>query len=238
MEYGISILFSGGPDSTLAALKALDEAETVHLLTFHNKRMSKVGKHRIVSEEMKRKFGEERVFTYEADTNELYNTFYYKALKNNLLKYRTFLIPWRCGACKLAMHSLAIKYNLEHGINATYDGANFESEPYFVDQTRPYIEVMKKFYKKYGMRYDCPVYNIPETDKETEKYGLIKTKDTKSEHFVFSTQHTCMSGVYVHLHSRFYYHPFRGKKRAERLAEKFLEETLEKFNNHFPEYKK
>lgn len=237
MEYGISVLFSGGPDSTLAALKALDEAETVHLLTFHNKRMSKVGKHRIVTEELKAKYGNERVFGYEADTGELFRNFYVKALKGRLWEYRTFAIPWICGACKLAMHSLAIKYNLEHGINATYDGANIESEPYFVDQTMSYIEVMKKFYKTYGMRYDCPVYDIPDTDKETEKYGLIKTKDTKSEHFVFSTQHTCLSGVYVHLHSRLYYHPFRGKKRAERLAEKFLKETLDRFENLFPEKK-
>lgn len=234
MEYGISILFSGGPDSTLAALKALEEAETVHLLTFHNKRMGKIGKHRVVTEELKNIYGDERIFGYEADTNELFNTFYYKALKNRLSEYRTFCIPWICGACKLSMHSLAIEYNLKHGIKATYDGANIESQPFFVDQTIPYINVMKEFYRNYGMRYDCPVYDIRDTDKETEKYGLTKTKDTKAEHFIFSTQHTCMSGVYVHLHSRLYYHPFRGKKRAEKLAEKFLIETLEQFKSNFP----
>lgn len=237
MENGISILFSGGPDSTLAALKALERAKTVHLLTFHNKRMKKVGKHRIVTEELKKIYGENRVIGFEEDSGKLFNTFYYEALRNKLGRYRTFSIPWICGACKLAMHSLAIKYNIENGIYTTYDGANYESNPYFVDQTKSYINVMKNFYGKYGMVYDCPVYDIKDTDKETEKYGLIKTKDTKAEHFVFSTQHTCMSGVYVHLHSRLYYHPFRGKKRAERLAEKFLSETLENFKTFFPKQK-
>jgi 7-cyano-7-deazaguanine synthase in queuosine biosynthesis len=234
MEYGISVLFSGGPDSALAALIALEQAETVHLLTFHNKRMKMVGRHRVVTEELKKIYGEHRVFSYEADTNELFNTFYFKALKGKLSKYRTFCVPWLCGACKLAMHSLAIKYNIEHGVNTTYCGANVETEPYFVDQAKPYINVMKEFYKKYNMIYDCPVYDINSTDKEAEKYGLTTMKGTKKEHFVFSTQHACMSGVYVHLHARLYYHLFRGKKRAQRLAEKFLIDTLEEFESSFP----
>jgi 7-cyano-7-deazaguanine synthase in queuosine biosynthesis len=235
MLTGISVLFSGGPDSTLAALIALQRAKKVHLLTFHHKKMGKVGKHIAVVNEMKRLFGEDRVINYSGDTNDLFNRFYLNNFSKKFLKYRTFYVPWICGACKLAMHSSAIKYNLENGINTLYDGANEESNPYFVDQTESYINVMKMFFKtEYGMDYDCPVYNIKDTDKECGKYGLKTTENTKQEHFVFSTQHTCLNGVLVHLHSRFYYKILRGKKRTEKLGEIFLSESLKENISLFP----
>jgi len=236
MVNGISVLFSGGPDSTLAALLALEKAEKVHLLTFHHSKMGKIGKHRIVVDEMKNRFGEERVVAYEDSTEENFRKFYATDFNKLVKKYRTFYVPWICGACKLAMHSLAIKYNLENNIGVLYDGANYESNPYFVDQTVTYINIMKEFFRvNYSMEYDCPVYNTDNTDKETEKYGLVSTKEAKKEHFVFSTQHTCFNGIYVHLHSRFYYRLFRGKKRTEYLGGEFLKYMLEKNKNLFPQ---
>ena len=235
MKNDISILFSGGPDSTLAALKALDKADTVHLLTFHHKKMGKIGKHRKTSEELKKIFGNERVKTYEGDINNFFNKFYINNFKKNIVKYRSFYIPWICGACKLSMHLCAIQYNLKNNIKITYDGANKESAPYFMDQTIPYINVIKEFYKnKYDMIYDCPVFVIIDTDKQTEKYGVNCLINTKKEHFIFSTQHTCLNGVLVHLHSRLYYRPFRGKKRTENLSAEFLKNTINNCINLFP----
>jgi hypothetical protein len=227
MINGISILFSGGPDSTLAALKAFEEAETVHLLTFHHSRMGKIGKHRKVSSELAKIYGPERVVTHEDEIDALFHRFYNGAMRNRLGRYRTFFIPWICGACKLSMHMAAIRYNRAHGITTTYDGGNAESAPYFVDQMPPYIECMKEFYASLGMRYDCPVYSIPNTDEETEKLGMTSTSRTKKEHVVFSTQHTCFNGLYVHAHARLYYRPFRGKKRAQELGVRMLRELLD-----------
>jgi hypothetical protein len=84
------------------------------------------------------------------------------------------------------------------------------------------------------MEYDCPVYNIDNTDMESEKYGLMTIKDTKKEHFVFSTQHTCYNGIYVHIHSRLYYRLFRGKKRTEKLGGEFLKHIINKNKSLFP----
>jgi PP-loop superfamily ATP-utilizing enzyme len=226
MKKEISILFSGGPDSTLAALKALDQTEKVHLLTFQHNKMGKIGKHRKVTKELKTMFGEERVVAYEEEITRLFNKFYFFNIHRRLIQYRTFYIPWICGACKLAMHIAAIKYNKAHGISTTYDGGNMESSPYFVDQMKPYIDGIKELYKSYEMAYDCPVYNIPDTDKETEKYGLTTTRDTKKEHVIFSTQHSCVNGLFVHAHARLYYRPFRGKTRTSNLGGIFLNEVL------------
>jgi Queuosine biosynthesis protein QueC len=234
MLNGISILFSGGPDSTLAALQALDRADRVHLLTFHQKTMGRIGKHRKVVDELRRLYGNDRVLAHEESTDSLFRTFYSTGMRRKLVRYRTFYIPWICGACKLAMHVAAIRYNQAHGIRTTYDGANKESTPYFVDQTQPYITVIKEFYRRYGMEYDCPVMDIENTDKETEKYGLTSTKGTKKEHVIFSTQHSCINGLFVHAHARLYYRPLRGKGRTKELGKKFLTEMLNDCSSILP----
>ena len=84
------------------------------------------------------------------------------------------------------------------------------------------------------MTYDSPIYQVPETDVETEKYGLKTTRGTKREHVIFSTQHTCLIGLLVHAHARFYYLPFRGKNRAKILAGKFLSLRLRECQEFMP----
>ena len=72
MLKGISILFSGGPDSTLAALIALERAEKVHLLTFHHNKMGKIGKHRLVVDEILRNEGIDILHTHTLANRSLH----------------------------------------------------------------------------------------------------------------------------------------------------------------------
>jgi len=223
---GISVLFSGGPDSTLAALYALEKTEKVHLLTYHHKWMGKIGKHLKVVDELKRVFGDDRIILEEKQIDKPFIEYYTSNFFRKLPRYRTFFFPWLCGACKMAMHVETIKYNKKHNLSITYDGANVESSGLFPAQMKSYIDTMARFYQFHGMKYENPVYEVERTDIETEKYGLISTKNTKKEHVVFSTQHTCLIGLVIHAHGRLYYKPFRGKNRTEKLAGKFLQETL------------
>jgi len=223
----VSILFSGGPDSTLAALRALERSDRVHLHTFHHGLMGKIGKHRKVVKELKETFGDERILEHEEGIGTLFKKFYFTRMPRHMIRYRTFYIPWICGACKMAMHVKTIAYNLAHDITLVYDGAHVESSTYFPAQTETYIEVMKGLYRSYGMEYDCPIYHVGMTDKETEKYGITSTKDTKKEHIIFSTQHTCFVGLLIHAHSRLYYKPFRGKHRTRDMAGQFLRQMID-----------
>ena len=232
----ISILHSGGPDSTLAALYALERADQVHLLTFHSYVMGQVSKHRKVVAELQEKFGAGRVISHEEGIDKFFNAFYFKNLGHHIWTFRTFYVPWICGACKLAMHSRTIAYNLNHKISTTYDGAHQESASVFPDQADPYMNVLKDLYLSYGMTYDSPIYGVPETDVETEKYGLRTTRGTKKEHVIFSTQHTCLIGLLVHAHARFYYLPFRGKNRAKILAGKFLSLRVRECKEFMPDH--
>lgn len=231
----VSVLFSGGPDSTLAALRGLDEFSRVHLLTFHHRLMSRMGRHTVVTKELRRVYGSERVLEYGEDIDTLLKKCYFTGQSKLIARYRTFYVPWVCGACKMAMHLRAISYNMEHGVTTTYDGANIESAPYFPDQTQGYIEVMKEFYGLYGMRYECPVYYINGTDNRTEDYGILSTKKTKKEHVLFSTQHSCPVGLAVHLHARLWYVPFRGKERMCGLAGGFLTQMIGSCKSVLPE---
>jgi len=227
MLNGISVLFSGGPDSTLAALYALDQADAVHLMTYHHNWMGKGGKQRKVAHELKQIFGENRVFSQESNIDSLFHKFHLTNFKQMFPQYRTFYIPWTCGACRLAMHVSTMIYNRQNGIAKTFDGANMESAHLFPEQMMPYIDVIKNLYQSFDMSFENPVYHIARTDIETEKYGLTTTKNTKKEHIIFSTQHTCLVGLAVHAHAKFYYFPFRGKKRTEKLVAPFAEKIIE-----------
>jgi len=180
-----SILFSGGPDSTLAALYALEKFDRVHLLTFHHHLMNLTGRQVAVSEELIEIYGKDRIITHLETIDRLYKKCYFTGMTKYICRYRTFYIPWLCGSCKMAMHFKTIDYNMKHNITKTYDGVNIESASYFPAQSLNYIKVFKNICTSYGMQYDCPVYNINETDKETTKYGLKTTKDTKKKHIFF-----------------------------------------------------
>ncbi|MCX7429009.1 MAG: hypothetical protein NTW96_25705 [Planctomycetia bacterium] len=223
----ISVLHSGGSDSTLAAIYALDRAERVHLLRYSHCMMFMTDKPRKVVEDMKRVFGPDRIVEHYEPIDKLFWTCYVTGIRSRLFRYRTFYVPWVCGACKMAMHFRTLAYNKTHGIRLTYHGANRASASYFPDQTLSYEAIVKNLYAQYGMGYESPVYDIQEADVETEKYGLVVTHNTKREHLFYSTQFTCFTGVFVHAHSRLYYRLFRGKDRSERLAARMLREMIE-----------
>lgn len=206
----ISVLFSGGPDSTLAAIYALQKVPHVHLLTYHHRFMSHYKtvsgeeKHMKVAEELVRKYGRDRVTIFKDEISNLFKKIYELQTPGRSLMYRGYCIPWICGACKLAMHIRTIEYNTGNSIEATYDGANKESASVFPAQSTGYINIIKQLYALSNMTYETPVYSLENTDVLTEKYGLTSCRGTKKEHFFFSTQHSCFSGVLVHIHSRLY----------------------------------
>ncbi|MCB2205088.1 7-cyano-7-deazaguanine synthase [bacterium] len=222
----ISVLFSGGPDSTLAVLRALKSAERVHLLTYHHGLMSRMGRHQVVTRELQQRFGEHRIIPHEEEIGKLYRQLYRADWQRRIPRYRSFYVPWLCGSCKLAMHCRTIAYNREHGIAQTYDGANKESSPLFPAQTRGYIGVMQQLYERQNMQYEAVIFDEENTDLQCEAQGMATMHATKKEHVYFSTQHSCYVGLVIHAHARLYYRPIRGKARMPRLAEQLLGEAI------------
>jgi len=232
MNKEISVLFSGGPDSTLAALKALDRADKVHLITYHHKLMShdklSLGqpKNRLVIDELRHKYGSRRIIVHTKNIDKSFKRIFIYDLTRFAIKYHSYCIPWICGTCKLTMHAETIKYNQLHGISITYDGANQESSLVFPAQHPSYIHIIKTWYNSYKMTYETPVFHSVNTDMETEAYGLKSCKNTKKEHVFFSTQHSCISGLILHCHSRFYYRIFYGRNILKEITPRVLRERI------------
>jgi 7-cyano-7-deazaguanine synthase in queuosine biosynthesis len=230
----ISILFSGGPDSTLAAIYALQKVHQVHLLTYHHKLMthrkteSGEEKHMRVAKELSRIYGADRVIISKDQISNLLRRIY-----RNTTTHRGYCIPWICGACKLAMHIKTIEYNLRNKIKITYDGANKESASVFPAQSLVYIDIIKRLYRMYDMSYETPVYDLEKTDVLTEDFGLHSCRATKREHFFFSTQHSCFTGVLVHLHARFYRILYRSS-RIDDLHRMVLETKISELGSLLP----
>lgn len=236
----IAVLFSGGPDSTLAALYALQKANRVHLITYHHRLMSHdklisgKPKSSAVVQELTKNYGRSRIVVFNQDIWELFKKIYFHNIFIFLQNYGSYCIPWICGACKLAMHIKTIEYNLEHNIKITYDGANKESATVFPAQSTSYIETMQRLYKSFGMIYETPVYDMEGTDIKTEKFGMKSCKGTKQEHVFFSTQHSCVSGLLLHLHSRLYYKLMRKSSLFEELTSKVLSSKIDELKTLLP----
>lgn len=231
----ISILFSGGPDSTLAALYALQDAQRVHLLTYHHRLMShcklQSGKIKCeaVVEELKKIYSKDRIIHRKISSWPLFKKIYYGNISYDIQKYRSFCIPWICGACKLAMHIKTIEYNLGNNIRITYDGNNKESASVFPAQTVTYINVIKELYVSHQMIYQVPIYDIEQADSKTEEFGLTSCKGTKAEHVFFSTQHSCFVGLLLHIHARVY-KLLKGDNPMEELTSKMLKTRIKDMN--------
>jgi 7-cyano-7-deazaguanine synthase in queuosine biosynthesis len=236
----ISILFSGGPDSTLAALYALQKADRIHLITYHHRLMSHdklisgKPKSSTVVQELIKNYGRSRIVVFNQDIWELFKKIYFHNIFISLQNYGSFCIPWICGACKLAMHVKSIEYDLKNNIQTTYDGANKESAAVFPAQNKNYVRIMQELYESYGMTYDTPVYDIENTDIKTEEFGLESCKGTKQEHVFFSTQHSCFSGLLLHLHSRLYYKLMRKSYLFEELTSKVLSAKIDELKTLLP----
>ena len=167
----ISLLFSGGVDSTMAACKLAETFEQVDLISFDNgyghyridrtaKRAEElygrypgVFRHSIISV---RKLFEEMVIN---DIFELYR------------QYGSGFI-W-CMGCKLSMHIRTILYNVQHGIYLTADGSSFATSE-MVEQMPASVARVKGFYCEYGITFENPVYEIrrEESIAELQKRGF------------------------------------------------------------------
>lgn len=71
---------------------------------------------------------------------------------------------------KLAIHAAATVYCLEHDIKKIVDGCVGYQED-LAEQKNVAIELFKEFEAKYGIDYECPIYNFG--DKDDVKYALM-----------------------------------------------------------------
>lgn len=150
----VSLLFSGGVDSTSCALVLAEKYDQIHLLTFENGyghyRINRTRK-RVV--ELQRICGDRFVHVI-CSVQGLFE----RMLPDPLAEYRKYRsgFIW-CLGCKMAMHTKAIIYNLQHGIKDVADGSS-QATPEMVEQMPLSLRLIREFYEEYGISYHTPVY--------------------------------------------------------------------------------
>jgi len=227
----ISVKFTGGKDSTLTAFLMCKEFKRIHLLTFTHYLTTHSERAKVNAIKLKDIFGEDRIVHETIDIDDLYKKILTSEYLNNLIKYKTFLAACvGCGACKLAMHTRTIIYNIENNIKFTCDGIN--QTGFDQSQQRWIMEEIKKFYKEYDINYFCPVYDIPRTDLELFKLGLLSDKPT----FFYGEQPGCYGSNFHNIYLRCYYLPVYGREKYEKVSLRYWREKMDVCRKFIKEY--
>ena len=144
MKNEISLMFSGGVDSTMAAVLLSKKYDKVHLLTYNNGYghiFLKTTKKRV--NELSKKFGNKFVYSLSS-TKDLFENITVNNVANEFKEHKSGFV-W-CMGCKLAMHTKSIIYNLENGIRDIADGSSKSTEN-MIEQKPFSLALIKSIYQ-------------------------------------------------------------------------------------------
>jgi len=205
MKSEASILYSGGTDSALAAVKMLENHEKVTLLTFNPGFILFIENSRKHAEKLKKHYGPSRVNHIILNIKNIFKAIFLSDIKKDLKKYGPHLMVQLCHGCRIAMHTQAIIYNLEHGVKYIADGST-KKQSAIPEQMRFILKENKKFYAtKYGIIHSSPIYHIDRSDLELSKAGLAFKNNLKEQFVFYDTQSTCPFGVPADVYARIFY---------------------------------
>lgn len=166
-----AVLFSGGVDSTVAAVLAADRFDTVHLLTFDTPLLRFVHKPRHIVRELRWRLGEDRIVHKVLDVRPLW----WRLQRDNLHRQFVRTRSWFpvCMGCKLAMHARTIAYCRENDIGHACGGENAGQEQYPEQMTASLVE-LRGMYADHGLTYLTPAYDLSLADEEQmlQRLGL------------------------------------------------------------------
>lgn len=225
-EAEVSVLFSGGSDSTLAAALLCTHFKKVHLLTFHHSAMSYTDKSKVNVRRLEEKFGKDK-FTYRLiDIEETFQKLYYNRYLHDLRRFGLFLAPATCNVCQLAMHTQTIIYNLKNNIHFACDGYKQEKKHIYIVMAKEGREMIRGLYHEYGIDYDNPVYDILRTDWELYGLGITPRRNVKFPHerLHYEAQHSCFHGILTNAYFLGCYYPLNHEANT-RGIEYFMEKV-------------
>ncbi len=223
----VTVLFSGGSDSNLTASLLAEKHSVVHLVTYRHRIMRFEEKCLKSLELLRQAHGHHR-FTHEfIDLNPVFDRLFFRRLAADLRRWGTYAFPMCCGACKLAMHTRTIQYNMEHNIRYVADGSNIEMSELFPEQMPRVLAIYAELYHRFGMRHSTPVYDVRRTDHRLFELGVTKKKDYKSQVFVYTNQHSCFAGTLLHSYALGVSVPLFGWSSDEEKAEAYVRAKME-----------
>jgi len=151
LEDSVTLLYSGGDDSTYIAARLLMGGRRVHLLTFLAPYLifQKSSQKRVAS--LQARYGAERVSVDTLDIMPSARRILFAKLVSDFADDRLLCA---CVGCKLAMHAGTIIFNSRRGIKSAFTG-NVLGQTY--DQSAEMIAATAKLYQSFGMRLVEPI---------------------------------------------------------------------------------
>jgi len=131
------VQYSGGADSTVAAIIAAQRFEKVHLLTFSHPFIWVTFSHPFIWEKHKSAvnaaklaqiLGNQAVIHRYVDATQTLSQIMFGDYWEDYRKYGTAPVGWPCLACKLSFDTESIRYARDNGIELVIDGADLRVE--------------------------------------------------------------------------------------------------------------
>jgi hypothetical protein len=214
----ISVLFSGGGDSTLLAFLLAQRFRKVHLLTCRHLGVKEPEKTAINANRLIEMFGADRISRTVLDVDVPLRRLYEHDRARNLRDFG-LLAQNVCGVCKMTMFASSIPYNHARGIRYTATGSHMEGAGVFIGQMKSVREqVFEPLFRRYGMEFLTPVFYVPNSDERLFELGVTKKRKTKFPQDNTTYQAWCNFSVLQNIYARGYYMQVRSQAEHERRS--------------------
>ena len=162
------LLYSGGKDSTLAAIKLYNAGYNVHFIHFDNGHMRDQDKPYLTFIETFDK-EKEYYFDYELSNVDIKSLFeeYFDDWSTNLTNDEALISEIRCLSCRMAMYTKAIQIARERGYKYIAEGARI-SQKFMLEQL-PITTRLKELAASQGIKLLLPVLYVDDDQKEIEE---------------------------------------------------------------------
>ena len=251
----IAILYSGGADSTVAAILMASKFKKIHLLTFNTSFLTNVEKTKINVGKIKTKFKHINFIHKIINIEKIYNLINRTNYLQDLFKYKLFKVYSFDLNLRLSMMIATILYckrynikNVAHGINR-YAGIEIPS------QMKNVLEQFNLLFKRNEITLLNPVYDykdkhpflrvnldpkifneniqnairtIPDTSKKLYELGITNTKDIKMLNTTkYSNQVECGLYFFHIIWCRFYFFQLYDYHTFKKLSVDYTKDKLE-----------
>jgi hypothetical protein len=209
------IQYSGGADSTCAAVLAALLFDRVHLLTFENSFTRETNRSAENARKLVRLLPEKDIVHQQRDTTEGLNELLFGDYLEDLRQYGITPVGWPCLACKLSFDVETARYGSEYEVQLVADGSDLRVEYQFSQGDRSTLGLRDEWFASQGMTFVHPVASIEDTVTELLLFSAERGQDA----LLYPQQGCCIGNdMLATAYKRFYYIPRFGMDRLRSEA--------------------
>ena len=216
--------FSGGKDSTLAALRMAEQCDRIDLLTFSTRMIAHSEASRVNAKKLAEMLAPKTLITHQILDIEstVRYLFQPRGWWDDRRRYGSYAACCVCNACDLSMFVHTILYCARRGIPLAFCGGSYTEFAGFLDTWG--LPRIQAFAAKFGVRWEFPIYGEDRPDLSMLEIGL---KAEPPKMFYRSQPHCEGGGIATNLYMRCYYLPRYGTEAYRDITLRWLDDRLE-----------